>query len=148
MTQANTADSSLNIAEVYKEVRKVTDNRLKKDVLYRILFGNDELSITAAKKIRDFLVESYPKMSPRLRTMLDYASSSDLKVANHALILFALATEDSAGDIISSLGVLPAEKFSYFREHALQASTHNLLDGMTTCMRSYVEDARSAYFTE
>lgn len=142
------AEADYNIKEVYDIVSRETLERSDTDVLYHILFVNDDLSVNACKKIRKHLENKYPSMSARLRAMMNFACTSEHRVAHHALILFALSSEEGAADVLSSLGTLPTEKFVHFREHALATETLNLLQGKTTSMRAYVEDVRSAYFTE
>lgn len=140
--------AAYNTKEVYETISRETKNKFQSDVLYRILFANDEMSSNACKKMRNFLVNKYPSLSARLRAMIDYACTTEHKVAQHALIMFALSSEEGAADVLSSMGTLPSEKFVHFRDHALATETLNLLQGKTTSMRAYVEDVRSAYFTE
>ena len=141
-------EADYNIKEVYDIVNQETVEKSKNDVLYRILFVNDEMSTNACKKISTLLESKYPSMSARLRAMIHFACTSEHRVAHHALILFALSLEEDAADTLSSLGTLPIEKFVHFRDHALATETLKLLEGKTTSMRAYVEDVRSAYFTE
>lgn len=145
---SESVDAEQDKKQIYDIVRKCNDEAIKSDVLYHVLFGNDGLSLRVCKDIADFLKKSYPSMSQRLLAMIDFACTSEYKVAQHALILFALSTEEAAGDILSSHGLLPVDKFSYFCSNALAVETENLLQGTTTSMRAYVEDVRSAYFTE
>jgi hypothetical protein len=144
----NGTEADYNIKEVYDIVSQATMERSDTDVLYHILFVNDDLSVNACDKIRKHLENKYPSMSARLRAMINFACTSEHRVAHHALILFALSSEEGAADVLSSLGTLPTKKFVHFREHALATETLNLLQGKTTSMRAYVEDVRSAYFTE
>lgn len=142
------ADADQDKTQIYKIVRECTKEAMTSDVLYHVLFGNDELSVRVCKDVANYLKKSYPSMSQRLLAMIDFACNSEYKVAQHALILFALSTEEAVGDILSSHGPLPSDKFSYFCSNALAVETENLLQGTTTSMRAYVEDVRSAYFTE
>jgi hypothetical protein len=135
---------------MYKRMSSIEKSRCGSDMLYDCIVNVDSVHLApVTQEICQRLQRwSNEKASTRLQNMLLKTTSSEDRIAKHAVIFLALYSEPWARELfLSQTPKVPPGKFNDFVGSELPILVEKLLTGSFTSLRAFVEDVRWVYVT-
>ena len=148
MASLTLMSSSKTPNEFYREMDKISKERIRDDLMYRLIVGGDDILNEITTAVVDELFIAYPTMSMRLKSILirmRESTDNSNRVLKHGLLFFALANEPWAIDIVSTRGKIPPKRYDLFYRESLIPCSHKLLNGVLTSLHAFVEEMRGEY---
>ena len=130
---------------LYHEVEKIEENRMKSDLLYRVLMDPD--TTVLQKTVETFAARLKKKhgSATRFTQMLSVTCTDSNRLLKHSLIFFSLYREPWALKHFMENNACPPDKISRFVSGELKTCCEDLLRGSYTSMQAFVEDVRWNY---
>ena len=137
--------------DIYHSMSRIEMGRCSSDMLYDCIVNvESQHLLQLCHHIHRHVTEKWSSdnMSSRMTNMLRQVVVSDDRVAQHALLFFALYHAPSLCQLFTHpTPRVPPEKFTRFVQIELPIMVEKLMQGSFTSLRAFVEDTRWVYIT-